>query len=267
MRSRTAAHRIRSGARAPVHRSPLHGPRAPAHRARAPVHRAPLHGTRAPGDPVHEHPCTVHPCTAPEHPSTLCTSTRAPCTLARHPSTRAPVHEHPSTRAPLAQHPCTRAPRAPLHPLLDLGRERVRARRPDVTPFAFQYSARSTTICAGVAPRLSTTAPNRRLTAVGNVAASTAHVHPALRRQRDTSAPPSCRPRRAASPAPSRRTPRCWPRGCRSASARGPPVSPFGQRPLHAGRRLAGRVVRLPAQFGLGHHITRSTTIGTCWPR
>jgi len=30
-----------------------------------------------------------------------------------------------------------------------------------ITPAAFQYIARSTTICAGAAPRLSTIAPNR----------------------------------------------------------------------------------------------------------
>ena len=131
-----------------------------------------------------------------------------------------------------------------------------------VTPPALEYIARSTTSWAGVAPRLSTMMPKRRPVDDGNVRRSMTlvrlfgqQVHRRLRRRAVLEV--ERHPRR---PGGRRRV------GDQDVGLQAVRAAHFsvGQRPARAGRGRARRVVRLVPAVGVaGHHIARSTMIGT----
>ena len=110
-------------------------------------------------------------------------------------------------------------------------------------PPTLVYIARSTTICAGVAPRLSISVPKRAFATVGAEIAADRHVGAAVgRRCRCAVASPPPSSSTVTRPRPATRT--CWRSGCRSARRRAADFT-FGQRPARARRRRARRVVRL----------------------
>ena len=82
-------------------------------------------------------------------------------------------------------------------------------------PPAFVYIARSTTIGAGVAPRLSTSAPIRALATVDPKTGGDVHVEAARRRHAEGADLRCRRLRRRPSRGCWRRRCRCWPPGCR----------------------------------------------------